>query len=767
MSLSFATNSNTLNQWGFSAGDIAVLAGAGRAVGNWLMAQARDRTLLDFLNIDPHDLIARKGLIDRLKLDQRWSKKLVLLQNGRKRIIKPPGGKAVESLDTFTWLMVLVVATLDAAVSLKGLKEAMKDFLTMLFDDHVDGLEYLLHELPRHIEGWLSIATVRNITGRARQEWIHLGEVGVHDPGLIPFQDVGEVSRLLVWIVGSKGQTYETSSSDALSIAVVLQAIGLEMLATDQDVKEHDENRLVIRLSKGPIGETPTKRFWRLRTRTGMRVPLQCMQECVSIWPGVAAENNERRRIFEDGMSASRDISLIPTKPHHETSGHHSLFYKIVLDEKFSRVGRVDGVVQRLAESFFPVITTRIVKGLQSIGEKLRTSNVHKQLNDAALVSHSDVAIQYFIQDTPDLLTNIEADPPLLAELQTFVMGFYYGLLSPLLDISQLSVPEAYGAWSWYDLHMLYMLKDILSQNYLKPPRLLYRHGVMKLLALFFCGAEENQLPLVVHGVVGVLGKLSLLTTSLLGDVDSWEKASKFFLVDVDPSCIPCNSLGIVTSSQRRASLRSMVRDSHSPNTVAECRLGDVDLQGSGIDFTSHIEPDWEHDIQSCRIAFRYKGRLMNHINPLECDYTILEDSPVYPMTEDFLSEDAETASDTPKHPTNMSVLLPPSIHTWTNQFVTGPSTTSEHFDENKPPTLLPTQGCSKARTCYRAWFWRNGYRALPSSSPYAHIPDLKNSQVLCAGDDRHCDLRHAQPGEERQGYLRALRATGRHVILA
>lgn len=284
MSLSFATNSTVLSQWGFSAGDIAAMAGAGRVVGTWVIAQARDRNLLDFMRVDVNDVIVRKGLIDRFVLQERWGTKLVLLQNGRKRVIRPPGQKAVENLDNFTWLMALVVASLDSAVNLTNLKNIMKEFLTMLFGDHEDGLDFLLHELPRHIEGWLSIATVRTITARARQEWKYLADRGVHEPGLIPDGDVGEISRLLAWIAGSHEQHYETSSGDALSVAVVLQVIGLELISTDQSVKEHDENRLVVRLTRDPIGKTSKTLYWQLGQRWGMRVPLQCMQEfCISL----------------------------------------------------------------------------------------------------------------------------------------------------------------------------------------------------------------------------------------------------------------------------------------------------------------------------------------------------------------------------------------------------------------------------------------------------------------------------------------------------
>jgi len=51
MALSFASGTMTLTSWDFGAGDIAVLAGAGRAIATWLMSQRRDRALLEFLAV--------------------------------------------------------------------------------------------------------------------------------------------------------------------------------------------------------------------------------------------------------------------------------------------------------------------------------------------------------------------------------------------------------------------------------------------------------------------------------------------------------------------------------------------------------------------------------------------------------------------------------------------------------------------------------------------------------------------------------------------
>lgn len=68
----------------------------------------------------------------------------------------------------------------------------------------------------------------------------------------------------------------------------------------------------------------------------------------------------------------------------------------------------------------------------------------------------------------------------------------------------------------------------------------------MQLLALFFADVKEAQINLIVHEVMRVIDKLSLLTASLLSDVNSCKKTEKFFLVDVNSICILSTACGIV-----------------------------------------------------------------------------------------------------------------------------------------------------------------------------------------------------------------------------
>ena len=176
----------------------------------------------------------------------------------------------------------------------------------MLFSEHVDGLDYLLHEPPRHVECWMSIAITRNIAARAREEWFTLASRGVHEAGHIPTGDVGEIVRLLNWITTSREQRFVTSSGDAYALSIVMHIVGIDLLSTSGAGSEQDENRLVVCLVTDPISTSSKGPFQRLKERTGMRVPLQSMEECVSVWPGTPSENNERREIFIDGMNAAK-----------------------------------------------------------------------------------------------------------------------------------------------------------------------------------------------------------------------------------------------------------------------------------------------------------------------------------------------------------------------------------------------------------------------------------------------------------------------------
>jgi hypothetical protein len=109
-----------------------------------------------------------------------------------------------------------------------------------------------------------------------------------------------------------------------------------------------------------------------------------------------------------------------------------------------------------------------------------------------------------------------------------------------------------------------------------------------------------------------VVAKLSLLTRATLGAVTGFEEAVKFSLLDIDTAGIPCNAKGIVVEGSRLP-LEAIGVDR---NGKMLDQFSNSDLKDGDTDFTSHIVPDWNHDVQACLVAFRHEGRLVHSLPP-------------------------------------------------------------------------------------------------------------------------------------------------------
>ncbi|KAH0565506.1 hypothetical protein GP486_001100 [Trichoglossum hirsutum] len=717
MALASVASTSTLSRWGYCPSDISVIVGAGRTVGTWVMAQLKDQALLDFMRVAPEDLVVRRGLIDMNSLHRRWDVSLTLLQNGKLCRIDHCGNTVVENMSKFSWLMTLIISGLDASMQLADVRKVMTTFLTALFQEQVDGLDYLLRELPQHIQGWMSAACVRNILTRAREEWATLAARGKHLPGQIPSADVEEIQQLLIWLVGARNQererAFKTNSTDVFSLALVLQAIGLDIATSCDFNSEHDESQLVVILTEDMI-LSKGRQYKRESQdhRLGMRIPLDSMQECVSLWPGTSEENNERRRLFIDGMKAASDLSFrcmrIPTS----TLKNPEIIYAIINGSP-RRVDRVDDQIFRLAEDLFPLTTFKTVQALRDI-----IPGHLSQANDSTL------------------LDQLRSDHGVLAEVQLFTMGFYYALLRTLLDTSQLELQEAYGSWKWYDHELLHQIRDVLRDTKQhtrkltkltpKPTAGLKRGSILKLLALFFAGAEKDQITWVSDSIIGVHAKLSLLSASTLGNADTPDKVSKFFLLDVDATAIPSNARGLVTGGANRSELHTCIVPDQR-----ECleSIENVRPGGLEVDFTTHVEPDWEYDIQSCTVVFRYRGRVIRRLSPLAIDLALL------PETEQPPHITSTTTS--PEHQPNKT--SPPvvlgDISSFSSGYLGHPTNTDS--DESTLPTIvLATKGCSKARTCLRTIYHLENYKLLCVPNPFPGVRWIHEGRCTQNGAD-------------------------------
>jgi hypothetical protein len=701
MALTFAATNSALQSWGISAGDIAVLAGAGRAVGTWVMNKFKDEALLQFMRVDPEDLIPRRGLIDPSALHQRWDVRIRFTQGGDVRVISQQSKPVIDSMGSFSWLMTLIAAAMDATLSKTDIRTVTSQFLIALFEEHVDGLDYLQRELPQHIQGWMSAAAVRNLLTKSRTEWQSLLDRKLTLPGNIPSNDVPELVRFLTWVTGAKSQKglriFKTSSSDVICFAHVLASIGFDTLEVCDGDRNNEpiESKLLVKFTPEAVATERIVHINELNPlftkckRPGMRVPIDFPEECVSLWPGSATNNNNFRQLFKTGLACSATLKITVSLPERARRPQFQLS-----DSTHSSAERMEPLAYRLVSALFPIPTPKLI---DQIGTIVR------QFPDWASTADDESVLFY-----------AQSHPLALSKLQVFVLGYYYGMMRKVLDTSRLAVAEVYGSWTWFDAHLLYRLSDILAEHCTPdsaapPPMTLKYEGLLQLLAIFVAGAEEQQWTLVNDSTFGLHGKLTVLASCLLGIVKMDSADGWFCVLDTDSTAIPSNARGLIGGGIQN----KLVNVTTTLSETRYAALARVNPRLFEDDFTSHIEPDWDNDVQQCQVVFRYRGRLVRRFAPetLELAWTAVADTALKP------DQDDPILGQNPNPQASVWVAVPEDIARdgW-------PAPTSDDTGADlSSPYFFPTMGLVKARTCLLTEYYLKKYLRVRVSDVFFH----------------------------------------------
>lgn len=658
MSLTFGTGSLALASWGFSVGDIAALAGAGRKIGTWLTAHLSDRALFDWMDTDVDTIFTRRGLLDVEQLHRRWDQKIVLLQNGEVRTFEPPAAETacrLNRMDRWTWLMTLITAALNAAASSADMREVVTKVLLRAFDDWAESQEFIRREIPSHLAGWSSAACVRGISLRARDTWAVLCGQGKHPEGYIPSSENSQLVQFIMWLINGHGndkdsKRYHTASADIFSFAMLLEDLGVLLKTTEDSASHFDETHPVVQWSsKLPysVQNADAKR----QRRSGMRIPLAFIEEAGSIFPNI---RNEIREIMKEAIDAVRNdgiklFSYLPFEDPTYAQGPSSM-EQTNLEYQFSSssdtpIPRLEGDLRRFVNWFMMEPSPAVCKALL---------NVIARMTDEEKENSKMVAFALDNQEQSDdrlhdsrLVTHDYGDA--VTSIQAFVLGYWYALLAPLLDTSQMPWQEAFGAWGWSDMKCLNFIRQCVTSKRRVDAKnknsacSLRRFEVLKLVSYLFGGADLPVAQSVKVDALGVHGKLSVLHTSLLG---SWD-TGKFALLDIDSTCIPSSTSGIVLPGRPRALTR---QDSSNvrTNKVADLLWSEIE-PGKGPDFTTHIEPDWDYDSQTCLLTYRYRGRVIHRMDPRQLDVVLTRQQAAKVWSND--TDQNAPGQDPPYHP--------------------------------------------------------------------------------------------------------------------
>lgn len=337
------------------------------------------------------------------------------------------------------------------------------------------GLNYLLQELPHHIQGRRSNACIRSISHTARVAWNRSGTEGLYLPGNIPDADSSEVVRLIVWIASGKNSKFITNSSDAACFARVVADSGLELLMVGRDVGSQDENRLTVVLSTSATPAVLDGSGGRYRRR-GVRIPLNDLEQCVTLWPGDSKDRVKYRRLFRNGALAAQGIRFVVGTFPPLNGEDWDICYGVedTSGKPREKNHTISSITRLIIRSFLLLINLSAVEAITRLTASWPTE-ASCMIEEKMMNSHPR---HMFIQDI-GFLHLIARD--CLTQLGLFVLGYYYAVLSSLVDASQLPVQEAYGAWGWNYTEILTATWDFVHTKVDKS-QAYPRHQITKLI---------------------------------------------------------------------------------------------------------------------------------------------------------------------------------------------------------------------------------------------------------------------------------------------
>jgi hypothetical protein len=392
--------------------------------------------------------------------------------------------------------MTLVVASLDVTLDSRIVRKLVSDLMLRIIKDRTTRDEVLIHGLNKHIEGWRSAGCVRGISVACRDVWNRLLLQGKHPSGNIPESDAVEILRLLFWIATGQDNRFDTASTDVFCLAEILAEIGLDQLITTTNIEEKcDESRLLVVLNASHVRQLSglNPNIW--RRRRGMRIPLNELEESVFMWAGDTTEGNMRRDIFSSGMRAGSNTKLVVVPRKTQTlyaMNDKSLdVYYVVESNTQETLQRLDKNVYRLLDGLFLESTPETASSLQNLVRRWPSDNISAigwWLKDVRPDDDTEVARRFLdLSATKDL-----------SHLIIFVLGYYYAVLKPLLNTTQLVRPEAIGSWGCDDIQVLTVLRRFKLSADADNEGRFARHEVLRLLGYMFAGASWRSLSAVI-----------------------------------------------------------------------------------------------------------------------------------------------------------------------------------------------------------------------------------------------------------------------------
>ena len=608
MSLQVTAGYGSLISLGIGISDVITLITLASRLGNWWSASSGDASFLDLLEEDEQNLLSRRGLIDLARFNKRWGKSLNLLADGRpQRLQGPHVEEVLRELTRFTACMTCIVAVLFEFMEERTAKILLKQLLLQLVRTTERGEDLLASQLTVRINAWRSNAKVRGLSIECERVRAELMQQHLILDGFVPVRDKDNVVMALHWLLAGNTEQFTTQSSDVAGLVTCLEHLGLDIVGVEwpDQVPPERACRLIYKPNSLVTGINAKLGFGaeRLVRPPSTTVPLLHQEESVTAFPITANCANRCRLAWKNGAKAAQYLRIqviIPSKAHVRNA--HDLHYDFV--NLGTEGERTETELFALCLAYGLALNEELYRALEEVlsRESEETLNWIKRQTEKDLLA-TDPQIEHYHKTDP---VKVEA----FTVCQAFFMGYYYAAFLSIVDTSSLETQTVDGAWGYRSKALLSTMRQYCHR--LATHGGLSREDVILILSsLLFSHAALKPPPRHEQWCLGVVGRRTLLVHSLIGFCKSPADIGRFVLLDVDTGGIPADIHGLVKPGVPEHPMYELTNKPIIEN---------VRERGPDMDFTKHIEADWDGNPETILLCFRYNGRRIGSVNPAVAD---------------------------------------------------------------------------------------------------------------------------------------------------
>ena len=542
MALNIQAGARSLIQVGLSVSDIGALFQFGRVFGNWLRVTSSDNDLFVTLCEDYGVMLKRGGLVDLVQMENCWSHQLHLIHEGD--VIHDNAKSRKENdgqLGSFSWLMVAIVTALDPCLTSVELRSIIVELFVKLLDrdDEVDVRESLQMQIQTNIESWRSTGVVRGMQGplHATFKTCRSSLAGTTSVPHLTRAERRELLDFLVWLLAGKSDHISLLSATLYSVAAALETARIQV---DLGEPNHSSmGQLVIHYVNDENGTSAMLGALRsvelFSERENNTVPPTRVSylayepsHMIKTLPCAIQIRNELAKYWHRGAEAAAKVRLKAVARIRRTG------VKYIVGQYDECTSLWPGQLTDLSSEHFPVDSETLLISLNDLIESL-PEHLKPWFYRCAKLDAG-------INDLDNTFTVEQMDVFLC--LQSLVFGYWYKLLEPWVSRTYLKEETyLYGVWGYRDTYLLVMIRAAATQLRLGNSKLtegLSREEMLRLLGAMFAGRFKDntgrprkQKPILSHGMVAILDRVSVVSMSLLNVTDDAQHQARFAVVSL------------------------------------------------------------------------------------------------------------------------------------------------------------------------------------------------------------------------------------------